>query len=273
MKTKITKRQEQGSGTAAFTFVDMIVTIALIAFVGVMILPAMARTTASGPAAQCLNNLRQQGVAWAMFSSDNGGTLVESHPWALVGGVRLSGVANPKSWAPGNAGTNSSSSAYGDPSLYGPTKLFGLTNNPYYSYLKDYSLFHCPSDGRTIGGTPILRSYSMNNWMGGVALSPGHRLFTKQEHILRPTATWVILDEDEVTLDDAYFATIMDSRGFVNLPGRRHNNGYSLNYADGRAEIRKLRDPASITRNTVPGSAGMGSSVDYQFHTNITTYP
>ncbi|MBA4146512.1 MAG: hypothetical protein H0X66_00235 [Verrucomicrobia bacterium] len=281
LRPKRRSRTGTSPQVGAFTFVDLVVTVALLALVAVMILPALGRAGTNAPAAQCLNNLRQLGASWAMYSSDSRGQLIECHPWAMSPfGSRIAGVANPYSWAPGYAGSGTLSS-YGPLPLHSSTNPIGLSKTVFYKYYNNVELLKCASDKRMVNGTegynPILRSYSMNNWMNGGIVGAGPRLFTKQEQVFRPAATWVMIDEDAITLDDSYFVTFMDGRGFVNLPARRHNFGYTMNFADGRAEIYKLRDAVTMSYNGPPpsgaGIAGSGNTADYRFHTNITTYP
>lgn len=264
-------------GVGAFTFVDLVVTLAVIGLIGVMIVPAFGRASATGSAAQCLNNLRQLGVAWAMYSSDTQGDLIECHPWAMSpNGSRAQGVANPYSWAPGYAGTMTINTSYGPFPLHSSTNRLGLTKTVFYKYYNNIDLLKCPTDTRTDGNNPVLRSFSMNSWMNGSTMS-GFRFFTKQTQIVRPASTWVMIDEDAITLDDSMFITFMDGRGFVNLPARRHNFGYTMNFADGRAEIYKFRDSVHINYNgAAPGGQGIPNSAntaDHNFHTNLTTYP
>lgn len=263
-----------GSGNG-FTFVELVVVLAVLCFGLMLILPALATNKVSGSTIQCLNNFRQLANAWSMYALDTG-HIIECHPWsASSSGGRLSGTANPYSWAPGYAGTVMiSAGTYAPTSDYYPTNPVGLTKTVFYKYHNDVNLLHCPSDARTITNVPVIRSYAMNNWMHGSAVgsSQGLRLYTKPDQITRPSATWVLIDEDGVTIDDGNFIMFMDGRGFVNLPARRHDNGYVLNYADGRAEVQRLRDNRSLVQNSAPGGTGV-PSVDYQFLTNYTVYP
>src|SRR5205823_6450453 len=108
---------------------------------------------------------------------------------------------------------------------YGGTDPTGIQTGLIWPYVKELKAYKCPADTRfaKVGGVslPILRSVSMNSWLagrsygdpsgswdwdsayckGGAGALTGlkYRLFLKDSMILKPTATFVLLDEDPVS--------------------------------------------------------------------------
>src|SRR5881396_2230208 len=74
----------------AFTLVELLVVIGIIAVLIGILLPALARARSASRTTVCLSNLRQMGTAWMMYLSDSKGRLPQSvwQPPAAFTGTR-----------------------------------------------------------------------------------------------------------------------------------------------------------------------------------------
>jgi prepilin-type N-terminal cleavage/methylation domain-containing protein len=241
----------------AFTLIEILIVITIIAILAALLLPALMTAKEKGQRVVCLKNLQQLAGASQMYSADNDGTLPDNSP------IGMAGTQRTNAWVQGNMKLPTEAT---DERFIRQSKLFPYANDP--------RLFHCPGDSSKTDGLDRVRSYAMNSWMGTRYMetysdAKGYRTFVREQELARAgtAALWVMMDEHETTLDDGFFMVTMDdTRPFVSFPGARHGHGYSLNFADAHVDFQKLRDP-----NSRPTGQGAGGTNDWQRLKEITT--
>lgn len=234
---------------------DWMVVIGVVAGLGALVMPALSKQRAGVRTIQCVANLRMFGMALEAYGDDHD----MSFPLNYDG---LPGVGDPPGWVP-------------EDMMGWFVRLDGRSDKGSMrtgiaSYLPQREVFKCPADR-----SDRLRSIAMNcrlnpvrsndepRWLGGAGTN--YPVFRRRDQIRAPASTFTVLDEDEDSINDGYFAVDLSNTGdpyargpviplsLVDFPARRHRSGAAVLFGDGHAERIKWRDVLLSKGGRYPG--------------------
>lgn len=285
-KARLRHDRVEDSGTRAFTFIELLVALAVLALTISLLATARAASRPNFQGAVCLNNLRQMMGAFTMYTHDNSDLFPPNGVLTPTPGCNwVSGTVS--GWIPFGSTGNVDA---GNPDL-----LKNASTSLLIPYIRtNISLFRSPFDpricpysgsdpalkGRNI---PVVRSISINAGIGtkgfcrsdsnsavdGPWLNGSHTHTANNPYatfgkwsdfkVVRPSEIWTFVDDDPWTINDVAMQVIAAMPDFVDYPNVFNENSTAFAFADGHGETHKWLSTIFIHSGIPPRTTAQGS--------------
>ncbi len=220
----------------AFTLVELLTVIAIIAILAALLLPVLSRSKTTAQGVQCTSNHRQLVLAWSMYCHDNNDQIPILENWV--------------------AGNMSDASDATNASLMVAPQKSVLAR-----YVPVAGIYKCPGDKSNFRPRSVSMNNRMNPTLPGFWLHGGgdpYDIFGKCQQIRTSSDIYVTVDERSDSINDGGLCVDMSNTGdadgtgasnrywLIDYPAGYHNGSGRFSFADGHVDSHRWLEPTTL---------------------------
>jgi prepilin-type N-terminal cleavage/methylation domain-containing protein len=240
----------QGRKSHAFTLIELLIVIAIIAILASLLLPSLSRAKEQARRAHCISNQKQLALTAFLYAEENN-DLVPRNGYLEDAASLDELLQMTKLWVIG--------ATHLRPEYYtNQAALLDVREASFATYLQSSGIYKCPSDREKvkIGAKSYarLRSYSMNSYFGWTwPPAPwndtNYLQFNKMSDLAGVGAAEIFLFADVNPASICHSGFVVTPNWFYHLPFTGHNGSGVLVFADGHVQTRRWKEKATIAPN------------------------
>jgi prepilin-type N-terminal cleavage/methylation domain-containing protein/prepilin-type processing-associated H-X9-DG protein len=235
----------------AFTLIEVLVVIAVIALLISILLPALRSARETAKMMLCLSNQKQLSLAFTLYASEYKDGLVGSY-------TDLDARSDSwTDWPRSATGIKLSEAQLRALTTIEPSHTEAMQRGRLFPYASDHRVYHCPSDTRAVaprnGAARAYVTYSIPNYLNGdqvyetTNIGGTGKVVRRMTDLWRPADNYAFVEEsDPRGLNINSWVLYLNREQWVDPLTVWHGDQGTIGFADGHAEVHRWMDRRTV---------------------------